>query len=142
MPKITLDPSFVKDVQSLNRAADDIAETIKDLDRQLAEAGVGIEMWLDLWQEQSLSDSKRGDGESVPWLEETQIGYGRVGGKYMLAVRAMEGEDLGNDTEYYESHRYALVGASRAIRVEAEAKLPELVEDIQTEVKRQLLARQ
>lgn len=93
----------------LNKETDALNEAIQRLEDQLAEAKVGVSLWIGF-------KTSAGD----PW----ELGYGKHGDDWFITVRRPESD------QYPGGDPIVLTSAPRLIRVEAASHLDELLHEI------------
>lgn len=108
----------------LNTVSDELGKSIAALDGALKRLNLGISAWVTF----------RGSPEPDPygnyWAE--QLGYDKVGPKWGIAVRTMQG----NAQDGYEdpdSDEWLFNDAPRALRIKAADHLPSLLEELTKE---------
>ena len=103
----------------LNKATDELKETIEALDASVAALNIGLVVWVLV--EQYLDPEVEGRHEAE------QIGYAKVNGNWCIALRRIIGDDYGPG-EVREI--WAFNDAPRDLRLRAVEKLPNLIETL------------
>jgi hypothetical protein len=108
----------------LNSVSDQLQQPVAIVEAALKRLNVGIETWI------AFSRADDEDHDHV-WLDE--IGYGKLGGKWGVAIRQGHGDSCG-DWEY--TGQWLFAEAPRALRLASIDKLPELLERLAAEAKK------
>jgi len=138
----------------LNKASDDAADIIADLEQRLEATGIGITYWLPAIINKEYQSSGTTDlGEPAEYSLGYQIGWDKVGKKWHLAYRVTEIEMRGDSTSDYDtpdrmptlenrspSSPEVLVNSPRSVRVQAVRLLDDLVRGLTTEAESLLRA--
>jgi hypothetical protein len=103
----------------LNRATDELKETIEALEASIAALNIGLVVWVLVEQHVDPADEGHYEAE--------QIGYAKVNGRWCIALRRIEGDDFGPG-EVREI--WAFNDAPRDFRMGAVEKLPNLMEEL------------
>jgi len=106
----------------LNFVSDELGKSILELDSALKNLNLGITVWVKL---------RGGDSgyELDYWSED--LGYGKVGGKWGIALRTVSGNHNYPDEETIET--WLFNEAPRVLRLSAIGKVPELLEKLSKE---------
>ena len=133
-------------LRSLSEASAELATKTEELngvllrvEKQLAEARVGVSIWLDDGR-RLVDETPRQAGRSTGWA----VGYAKVGGDWHLAAKRVsvrETSKTGNPQDDYiefedAGEPVALVKAPRSVRVEAAALLEKVVTELTAKVRR------
>jgi len=100
---------------SLNTATDQLGKSVADLDGVLKKFSLGVPTWV------SIVSSKH---EEYYYREE--IGYAKVGGKWGIAIRTVQGDD--HAPEDQDENCWLFPDAPRLLRVRTIEGIPELLE--------------
>lgn len=102
---------------SLNNATDQLGKAIAELDAVLKRFSLGVPTWIAFssWEHYNNYSSD-------------EIGYSKIGGKWGIAIRTIEGNH--QDPEGDEIEQWIFNDAPRLLRVEAVSKIPELLEEL------------
>ncbi len=103
----------------LNRASDELRETIEALDAGIAALKIGLVMWVVV--EQYANPDVEGHYEAE------QIGYAKVNGRWCIALRRVVADDFG---PWEVREIWAFNDAPRDLRLRAVEKLPNLIEEL------------
>ena len=104
---------------SLNIASDELGQVIGVLDKALKKLNLGLSAWVELSGSESCPD------DPYRWWGR-YIGYGKVGDKWGVALRTLEGDH--RDPDHDSEEAWLFNDAPRWMRVEAIGKIPELLE--------------
>ena len=104
---------------TLNTASDALGESIAELDSALKRLNLGISSWV------KLVDYYCEDPEEYSYIE---VGYARIGGKWGIALRTVDGHE--QFVELYRSEQWLFNDAPRKLRIEAVTKIPNLLEQL------------
>lgn len=115
----------------LNTVSDTSNAVLRNIEKRLAEANIGLEVW---WDEKAVthvgSTALRGD-ETACWHTQ-QLGFSRIADQWCLAVRTIrnadyffEGEECRR--EAVDGHPTSLLRAPRNIRLDALRLMPEFL---------------
>ena len=115
---------------SLNRESEDLNDIIDKVQKSLAELSLGVEAFVHLSSE-DITWSSSGEETLKPAVKHTSLSYQRVGGSWAfwvcqetcLKITPFDDGDLVSE----ESPR-KLLAVSRNIRIDALAKIPELID--------------
>jgi cell division septum initiation protein DivIVA len=102
---------------SLNAATDQLGKSVGELDGVLRKFSLGIPTWV------PFSSSPN---SLFPRYYHEDIGYAKIGGKWGVAIRTVDGDevsDAGDDIE-----QWLFSDSPRLLRVRAIEKIPELLE--------------
>lgn len=121
--------------EKLNKATDDLNQTINGIEAKLAAVRVGVSVWLD-----SLLDEKRsfeeveapnGEYRTARMRSGWNLGYTKIEDAWRIAAKRCEGEDFNGDCELTDSAgAVPLVTAPRAVRMQAAEQLETLLDAI------------
>ena len=104
----------------LNSVSDELGKSISELDSALKKLNLGISVWVEISDES-------GNGGYF-WREE--LGYGKVGGKWGVALRTVSGHRANEDDDV---ESWLFNDAPRSLRISAIGKIPELLEKLSVE---------
>jgi hypothetical protein len=112
------------EAKSLNAASDELTKVVGVLDDALRKLNVGITVWAEVstWREEVplyITDGMTRYGS-------TEIGYCKVNGKWGIALRRLEGDDMSGDTDI--DGPWLFHDAPRDLRLSGVDKLPEVIE--------------
>jgi len=110
---------LAKTAAELNFVTDQLVHTVSQVDAALKVLGLGIECWVQLGT--TFSEDGR-----MSWADE--LGYGKVGGKWCIALRTTTLRD-GNPDDHAEE--WAFHDAPRNLRIEAVDAIPRLLVGLQ-----------
>jgi len=120
--------------EQLNKQSDQVQEALTAVQRALAQLNLGVEAWITI----ELVDMRETspDEQVEDFRRYTEIGYARVGRSWALAYK--EYKVINADGQYDDPREEMirlgeLLSAPRTIRLQAAAKLPDLLEAIGTE---------
>lgn len=105
----------------LNKVSDELGKSIADLDAALKKLNLGISAWSDIRSSE--------DDDGSHWSE--QVGYAKVGGKWGIALRTVNGNYGWPDQDSEEA--WLFNDAPRALRLSAIGKIPILLEELSKE---------
>jgi hypothetical protein len=112
---------LVSAAAELNAASDEFAKPVGAIDAALKKLNLGVAAWVPF---AGVHDSGTGDY----W--ERSVGYSKVGGRWGISIRSVEGNYDDDPTEYEE---WLFSDAPRVLRLDAVEKLPDLLERLTTE---------
>jgi hypothetical protein len=101
---------------ALNAASDDLTKAVTLLDEALKKLNVGLSTWVTF----------RGRGVDDVEYDDDQIGYGKVDGKWGIALRRVWG-DYRQENSYHDGP-WLFNDAPRELRLLSVDKIPELIE--------------
>jgi hypothetical protein len=104
----------------LNTVSDELGKSITALDGVFKGLNLGITTWVTI--------QRYGDPDNPSWYQDQEIGYGKIGQRWGVAVRVVTG-----DHDYPETgscEEWLFNDAPRTLRVAAIDKLPHLVEGL------------
>jgi len=107
-----------KTAKSLNDATDRLGKVIETLDAALKGLNLGLQAWV------KFEDWSDEDGD---WQTE-KVGYGKVGGKWGIAITSETGNYSNPDGDAYRS--WLFNEAPRDLRMKAIAKLQEVIAEL------------
>jgi hypothetical protein len=102
----------------LNSLSDELAKFVQALDAALKKLNLGIASWIRL--------EGREDGSGN--YSKRDLGYAKVGGRWGIALRAINGNH--NTPDESSMEEWLFNDAPRALRIEAVEKLPDLFEHL------------
>ena len=100
----------------LNSASDELKEAVSVLDAALKRLNLGISVWVEI--------SGNDDGQGEWWNR--RIGYSKIGKEWCIGLASCKGHYQWPDQDQIEE--WSFNDAPRWMRVEAVAKVPELLE--------------
>jgi hypothetical protein len=101
---------------NLNTASDELGRMVGILEKALKKLNLGISAWVAI---------SKGDSHGTEWWSR-DIGYGKVGGKWGIALRTIAGSIQHPDEDSEEA--WLFNEAPRWMRVEAIGKIPDLLD--------------
>ncbi len=104
---------------NLNKVAEGLAQAISDVEHLLKRLNLGVEAWVEINRQES-SNGKF-------WAHE--VGYARIGPRWCLAVREVEGHEAAEPDDWY-TREYPFNESPRRLRVDAVKKLPSLLNEL------------
>lgn len=110
--------ALISAAAELNAASDELTNAIVPLEQALATLNLGISAWVKI--------SGHTDEYGEFWQRD--IGYDRIKGQWGIAIRALSGNE--SQPEDSSSEEWLFTEAARWRRIEAVAKLPELLEQL------------
>lgn len=102
---------------SLNAATDQLGKSVGDLDGVLRKYSLGVPTWV------PFSSSPN---SWFPRYHHDDIGYAKVGGKWGVAIRTVDGDEVSDSSDDVE--QWLFNDAPRLLRLRAIEKIPELLE--------------
>lgn len=102
---------------SLNSATDQLGKSVAELDAVLKRFSLGVPTWVPF-----------ASWEHFDYYSAEEIGYAKIGGKWGVAIRTVEGDCQAPDDEKME--QWLFNDAPRLLRVRAVEKIPELLEEL------------
>jgi hypothetical protein len=105
--------------ERLNQVSDEFGRTISVLDDALEQLNLGVSAWVPI----TSGGDERGD---YYWSRD--IGYAKPGKRWGIALRTVSGYESAPDEETEES--WLFNEAPRWLRIEAVAKIPELLQKL------------
>lgn len=102
---------------SLNKAADGLGRVVTDVEYAFKRLNLGVSAWVEI-------DRQVANGGEF-WIHE--VGYDRIGTKWGLAVRTIEGYDH-QDPNEWRTQEYPFHESPRRFRIGAVTKLPKLLD--------------
>jgi hypothetical protein len=127
--------------RKLNKKSDSLNRIISSVNEKLEKMNIGLEVWLEDSPLES-SDPEYNDRDEnmeFPIRDVELLGYCRIDGKWMLAVKsARMARDRNNWGQEYDEVKSStqlrpLLDTNRTIRTEAMRAIPELIEEIKKE---------
>jgi len=119
-------PSLAATAANLNEASEKLSQLIERFDHALQRLNLGVSAWVTLQRGEEV------DGSVVRfWFE--QLGYGRMGRKWGLTLRRVEG--LEGALESTEEEKWFFNDAPRSLRIMAVPKIPELLQKLDREAR-------
>lgn len=106
----------------LNAVSDELGKSISDIDAALKKLNLGLSAWVAIRSGPEDMDQ----GGSSFWSRD--IGYAKIGGKWGIGLRTVEGDYMDPDRE--EVEEWLFNDAPRSLRLEAIDKIPELLEKL------------
>lgn len=100
----------------LNTASDEFGKPIAQLDKALKRLNLGVPAWVTI---------ERQDNGDVGYFWMRQLGYGKIGPRWGIAIREMSG--FVDDPERESCEEWLFSDAPRALRIQAIDKLPDLI---------------
>jgi hypothetical protein len=115
----------------LKSATEELNGVIEDLNARLAKIGPGVSAWTGkiLNRKDSVRDVTDARVE-VKIASGYELGYARVDGEWMLAVRKTRCDDIDNDSDWIDDEPLSLLKAPRNVRVEAAGHFEKLINAI------------
>ncbi len=124
--------------ERLNKQTDAVQEALTATQTALAHLNMGVEAWITI-EETDGQESTHDERDTLRFTRYTEVGYGRFNRSWMLLHR---------ETKMYEEHGGErreelirvgdLLAAPRALRLEAAAHLPTLLDAVASEAERLL----
>jgi ABC-type transporter Mla subunit MlaD len=102
---------------NLNSATDQLGASVAQLDAVLKKFSLGVPTWVPFNQSSA---------DSVPEYYREEIGYAKVGGKWGIAIRTIEGTYQSPDDD--EVEQWLFNDAPRLLRVNAVEKIADLLD--------------
>src|ERR1035438_6975485 len=102
---------------TLNSATDQLGHSVGQVDSVLKKFSLGVPTWVPFY-----SDETQHSG----YFYSEEIGYAKIGGKWGIAIRTLEGNYQDPDNERAE--QWLFNDAPRLLRVRAVEGIPELLE--------------
>jgi hypothetical protein len=114
------------EAKSLNAASDELTRVVGVLDDALRKLNVGITVWIEVsaWREEVpvyMTDELVRHGSS-------EIGYCKVNGKWGIALRRLEGDDVSGETDI--DGPWLFPDSPRELRLSGVDKIPEVIEKL------------
>jgi len=106
----------------LNAVSDELGKSIGEIDAALKKLNLGIATWVTI----SSGNGNRYHEDYSYWSRD--IGYAKVGGKWGISLRKVDGDYQAPDEETVEA--WPFNEAPRSIRLEAIDKIPTLIETL------------
>lgn len=103
---------------TLNNASDRLGTSVAALDSAIKKLNLGISAWVHFQEWHSEDGFHYADED---------IGYAKIGGKWGLSIRSVEGNEAEGPTK---SEVWTFNEAPRALRVRAVPKIPDLLEKL------------
>jgi hypothetical protein len=103
----------------LNEASDELGQSVEALDASLKPLGIGVPAWVPVVE--------GGDPHGSGYFWRHELGYAKVGSKWGIAVRSLEGNV--NDDEH-DIEEWLFADAPRALRIQAVDHLPRLLDKL------------
>ena len=119
-------PSLAATAANLNEASEKLSELIKHIDDALQRLNLGVSAWV------TVQGGDDVDDRIYSWSE--QLGYGRMGRKWGLTLRRIEGYE--DALESIEEEKWFFNDAPRSLRIMAVPKLPELIKKLDQEARK------
>jgi hypothetical protein len=139
--------------EKLNKASDDAADVIADVEKRLEATGIGISCWLPtILEREHVGSGTNNLGAPIDLSVGYQIGWDKVGKKWHLAYRVTEIEEYPDDdgmidhvarmrqTRSPSTTPEVLVNSPRSIRVQAVRLLDDLLTALTNEARAVLRA--
>ena len=130
---------LLETAETLNTTSNSINTILHAVERQLIEANLGLEVWLDQYDSDKLSQTTRRDERYThPRSYETELGFAKLGDGWHLARREVV---IDTDPQGNEVCRESMDGpsplaqASRKERIAALRRLPRLIEALNLEAR-------
>jgi hypothetical protein len=101
---------------SLNFASDELAKSVNDLDAILKRFSLGVPAWVTF-----------ASYGAEPSYHMDSIGYAKVGGRWGLAIRTVDGDERAPEDDV---EQWLFSDAPRHLRVRAADKIPDLLEEL------------
>jgi hypothetical protein len=106
----------------LNAVSDELGKSVSEIDFALKKLNLGITTWVPIHGDEGNGH----DGDYSFWSRD--IGYAKVGGKWGISLRKVDGDYLEPDEATIEE--WPFNEAPRSLRLEAIDKIPELLETL------------
>jgi len=103
---------------NLNTASDELGQVVGLLDKALKKLNLGISAWVTV--------SHGGDSPNGTQWWSRDIGYGKVEGKWGIALRTLEGDDRRPEEDSQEA--WLFNEAPRWMRIESVGRIPDLLD--------------
>jgi hypothetical protein len=102
----------------LNKVSDQLGKAVASLDAALAKLNLGVTTWVayDKWSDE--------EGRSYGL---TRVGYAKIGSKWGIAIRSVEGDAFHGDEEHAE---WLFNDAARDLRLRAIEHIPDLIQEL------------
>jgi hypothetical protein len=129
---------LTKNAAEFNRATDSINSLIERFEETLRNLHLGIETWIGYPTLDSYEDTvDYGEGEMGPGSVDTELGFTKRAGEWGLAVRAAvyRRNNEGNLDFLRVESESPLRDASRELRIAALGQFPQLLRDLNNQVK-------
>ena len=117
-------PSLAATAANLNDASKKLSELIERIDDALQRLNLGVSAWVTVQCGDDVDDSA-----VYSWSE--QLGYNRIGRKWGLTLRRIEGYE--GTLESIEEEKWPFNDAPRSLRIMAVPKIPELIKKLDRE---------
>jgi methyl-accepting chemotaxis protein len=104
---------------TLNATSDELGKSIAELDSALKMLNLGISSWV--------SFNKRSSPDGVCYSY-NEVGYAKIDGKWGIALSSVSGDRYNPDDDNVEC--WLFNDAPRALRIQAVAKIPDLLEKL------------
>jgi hypothetical protein len=108
----------------LNAVSDELGKSIAELDAALKTLNLGVTVWAAI-------RSGGGDEYCQTWHWSEEIGYAKIGGKWGIALRTVNGDHQYPDDDTVES--WLFNDAPRSLRLSAIGNIPALLENLSKE---------
>jgi hypothetical protein len=104
----------------LNKASDELGNSIEALDASLKRLGLGIAAWVSI--------AEGGDSHGSGYVWEHYLGYAKVGSKWGIALSSTSGNV--HDDPHENDEEWLFAEAPRALRIQAVDHLPALLDKL------------
>lgn len=127
--------------RTLNEKSNRLNELLRDIEKKFVEMNLGVEAWVTIKDQPYIEEN---DDSPSNWSVETQIGFADWNGIHKLLVRRVHFQEISDNygnAEWKERSQdgcQPLLQASRAIRLEAMARLDNLLDALVEGTKRVL----
>jgi len=118
----------------LNQASDELTNVVGILDDTLGKLNLGLSVWvlITTWTDDiDISPSAGITVSPVNRYSKDEIGYSKVSGKWGIALRRVNGDDMSGDEEV--EGPWLFHDAPRQLRLSSVDKIPELVQKLSEE---------
>ena len=120
-------PSLAASAANLHEASNKLSALIERIDHALQRLNLGVSAWVTV----DCGDDAGKSGTGYFWSE--KLGYDRIGRKWGLALRRIEGcEAL---PESRDDEKWLFNDAPRPLRIKAVRKIPELIRELDQEAR-------
>jgi hypothetical protein len=117
-------PSFQQLSQaaaSLNKATDELTETITELDQALSRLNLGVSVWVRVIQWD--------DDRNIGAYEREELGFAKIEGDWSIGIRRVDGHEESPDPDEVREI-WPFNAAPRELRLRAVNELPNLMDEL------------
>lgn len=98
----------------LNGISDELGKSITEIDSAIKKLNLGVSVWAEITSQ-----------ENLPFYSSEEIGYAKIGGKWGIALRTVQGCHVEEDADKIEA--WLFNDAPRSLRLAAIEKLPDML---------------